>query len=118
MISRSIGIGWNWESSANTARVIYGHRIVIDEAGQEAGRWIVPRHDVQAIRHFDYVPQETLFWRQSLYAAVGGMNQSFRFGPSASIYPCWRMLPQSPLLSGLLPSSQPTKNTFALGYRR
>ena len=59
--------------------VIYGHRIIIDEAGQEVGRWVLPRHDAQAIRHFDYVPQETLFWRRSLYDAVGGISQSFQF---------------------------------------
>ena len=59
--------------------VIYGHRIIIDEAGQEVGRWILPRHNAEAIRHFDYVPQETLFWRKSLYEAVGGVDQSFQF---------------------------------------
>jgi len=59
--------------------VIYGHRVVIDEAGQEVGRWILPRHDAHAIRHFDYVPQETLFWRRSLYEAVGGICPSFQF---------------------------------------
>ncbi|HEY5742940.1 MAG TPA: glycosyltransferase family 2 protein, partial [Terrimicrobiaceae bacterium] len=59
--------------------VIYGHRIVIDEAGQEVGRWIIPRHDPHAIRHFDYVPQETLFWRRSIYEAVGGICTSFQF---------------------------------------
>ncbi len=59
--------------------VIYGHRIVIDEGGQEVGRWILPPHDGEAIRNFDYVPQETLFWRKSLYEAVGGINQSFQF---------------------------------------
>jgi Glycosyl transferase family 2 len=58
---------------------IYGHRIIIDESGREIGRWILPRHDPEAIRHFDYVPQETLFWRKSLYQAVGGIDQSFHF---------------------------------------
>ena len=59
--------------------VIYGHRIVIDDKGQEVGRWILPPHDREAIRNFDYVPQETLFWRKSLYEAVGGIDQSFQF---------------------------------------
>lgn len=59
--------------------VIYGHRIVIDEAGREVGRWFLPRHDPHAIRHFDYVPQETLFWRRSLYESVGGICPSFQF---------------------------------------
>jgi hypothetical protein len=59
--------------------VIYGHRIIIDESGREVGRWILPRHDPEAIRHFDYVPQETLFWRRTLYDKVGGINPSFQF---------------------------------------
>jgi glycosyltransferase involved in cell wall biosynthesis len=59
--------------------VIYGHRIIIDEAGREVGRWVLPRHDAEAIRHFDYVPQETLFWRRSLYDTVGGINPLFQF---------------------------------------
>jgi GT2 family glycosyltransferase len=59
--------------------VLYAHRIIIDEDGQEVGRWILPPHDGEAIRNFDYVPQETLFWRKSLYEAVGGINQSFHF---------------------------------------
>ena len=47
--------------------------------GQEVGRWILPPHDGEAIRNFDYVPQETLFWRKSLYEAVGGIDQSLQF---------------------------------------
>jgi glycosyltransferase involved in cell wall biosynthesis/GT2 family glycosyltransferase len=59
--------------------VIYGHRVVIDENGAEVGRWILPRHDARAIRHFDYIPQETLFWRRSIYETVGGVNRAFHF---------------------------------------
>jgi hypothetical protein len=59
--------------------VIYGHRIIIDKDGWEVGRWILPPHDSEAIRNFDYVPQETLFCRKSLYEAVGGIDQSFQF---------------------------------------
>jgi glycosyltransferase involved in cell wall biosynthesis/GT2 family glycosyltransferase len=59
--------------------VIYGHRVVVDENGAEVGRWILPRHDARAIRHFDYVPQETLFWRRSIYARVGGIDPAFHF---------------------------------------
>ncbi len=59
--------------------VIYGHRIIIDESGREVGRWVLPRHDGEAMRHFDYIPQETLFWRRSLYDAVGRIDPSFHF---------------------------------------
>jgi glycosyltransferase involved in cell wall biosynthesis len=59
--------------------VIYGNRVIVDESGREVGRWILPRHNSESIRHFDYVPQETLFWRRSLYEKVGGINSAFHF---------------------------------------
>jgi glycosyltransferase involved in cell wall biosynthesis/GT2 family glycosyltransferase len=59
--------------------VIYGHRVVVDELGKEVGRWVLPRHDARAVRFFDYVPQETLFWRRSLYEKIGGINPTFQF---------------------------------------
>lgn len=59
--------------------VIYGHRVIVDDHGEEVGRWILPRHDDNAIRHFDYVPQETLYWRRSIYEKVGGVNPAFQF---------------------------------------
>ena len=59
--------------------VIYGHRVVIDENGQEIGRWVLPPHDPEVLRSIDYVPQETLFWRASLWRKVGGISTNFRF---------------------------------------
>ena len=43
---------------------IYGHRLIIDEAGKEIGRWVSPRYNPGLLRIVDYVPQETLFWRR------------------------------------------------------
>ena len=40
--------------------VVYGHRIIIDDADREIGRWIMPRHEKDSIEWIDYVPQETL----------------------------------------------------------
>jgi glycosyltransferase involved in cell wall biosynthesis len=60
--------------------VVYGHRVIIDEHDQEIGRWVLPPHDNEIILWADYVPQETLFWRRSLWEAIGGhMDESFRF---------------------------------------
>jgi GT2 family glycosyltransferase len=59
--------------------VIYGHRVVIDEEGREIGRWVLPRHDPGFLQWIDYVPQETLYWRSSLWAKVGGVDPKFRF---------------------------------------
>jgi len=52
--------------------VIYGNRLIIDEGGFEIGRWILPGHDAQVLRRVDYVPQESMFWRRSIWARVGG----------------------------------------------
>jgi GT2 family glycosyltransferase len=60
--------------------VIYGHRLLIDENDQLIGRWILPSHDHGVLSWADYVPQETLFWRRSIWEKVGGrIDESFRF---------------------------------------
>jgi glycosyltransferase involved in cell wall biosynthesis len=52
--------------------VVYGHRLVLDESGSVVGRWVLPPHRASAHRWRDFVPQETLFWRRSLWDRSGG----------------------------------------------
>lgn len=59
--------------------VVYGHRIIIDDADREIGRWIMPRHEADSVEWIDYVPQETLFWRKRAWDLVGGIDPSFQF---------------------------------------
>jgi SAM-dependent methyltransferase len=60
--------------------VVYGHRIIIDEYDAEIGRWILPPHDDEVLSWADYVPQETLFWRQRAWESIGqSLDESFRF---------------------------------------
>jgi glycosyltransferase involved in cell wall biosynthesis len=59
--------------------VVYGHRIVVDEASQEIARWFLPEHDDAVLRLNDFVPQETLFWRRRIWDKVGGLDTSFKF---------------------------------------
>ena len=60
--------------------VIYGNRLMIDENDMEIGRWILPGHHAAAMSYVDYVPQETLFWRRTMWDKVGGhIDESFRF---------------------------------------
>ena len=58
---------------------VYGHRIIVNERGQEIARWVLPPHQPAITPYIDPVPQETLFWRQSLWEKVGGLDPSFRF---------------------------------------
>ena len=59
--------------------VIYGHRIIIDERDQEVGRWYLPAHCSEALRWVDFIPQESLFWRNKVWAGVGGLDVDFQF---------------------------------------
>lgn len=60
--------------------VLYGNRVLIDQNSQDIGRWILPGHDVEALKWADFVPQETLFWRRSLWGKVGStLDESFQF---------------------------------------
>ena len=60
--------------------VVYGHRVIIDEYDQEVGRWVMPPHNNEVLSWADYIPQETLFWRRSIWEKAGGtMDESFRF---------------------------------------
>ena len=58
---------------------IYGHRVIIDEAGKEVGRWVSPRYNPRLLRIVDYIPQETLFWRRSIFEKVGGLDRGWFF---------------------------------------
>lgn len=60
--------------------VVYGHRVLIDEEGADIGRWVLPHHNSEVLTWADYIPQETLFWRLSIWEKVGGrIDESFRF---------------------------------------
>jgi glycosyltransferase involved in cell wall biosynthesis len=57
--------------------MVYGHRIILDEAGRDIGLWVTPRHRRQTLLWFDYLPQETAFWRRRLWDRAGGIDESF-----------------------------------------
>ena len=59
--------------------VLYGNRLLIDEDDALIGRWVLPGHDDKVLPWADYVPQETLFWRRSIWDKVGGIDESFKF---------------------------------------
>jgi len=59
---------------------VYGHRIFIDYAGMEIGRAVFPAHHSEALKYAGYVPQETMFWRRSLWEKTGGgLDEKFTY---------------------------------------
>ena len=54
--------------------LVYGYRVLIDEAGDDVGIWAMPPHGRDALRWVDLVPQETAFWRRGLWERLGGLR--------------------------------------------
>jgi len=60
--------------------VVYGHRVLINEVGEDVGKWILPGHRKFILTYADFIPQETMFWRAHLWQEIGGrLDETFRF---------------------------------------
>lgn len=58
---------------------VYSHRAFINEDGFVDSYWILPAHSNELMKRWDYIPQETCFWRRRIYDAVGGIDPAFQF---------------------------------------
>jgi glycosyltransferase involved in cell wall biosynthesis len=58
---------------------VYSHRVFIDESNLVDSYWILPAHRNWMMKRWDYIPQETCFWRRRIYEEVGGIDPSFQF---------------------------------------
>ena len=60
--------------------VVYGNRLQIDINDKQVGQWVLPAHDNDVLSWTDFIPQETLYWRRSVWEKVGGkLDESFSF---------------------------------------
>lgn len=65
----------------NNPRVdaVYSHRVFIDAHNKVESYWLLPAHRDWLMRRWDYIPQETCFWRRRIYDQAGGVDPSFHF---------------------------------------
>lgn len=59
--------------------VLYSHRVFVDEDNLVGSYWILPPHSNWLMKRWDYIPQETCFWRRRIYEQAGGVDPSFQF---------------------------------------
>jgi len=80
LLPNTLAIISNYFQTHPDIDVVYGNRLLIDENDMEIGRWLLPGHSDTALSWADYIPQETLFWRRSIWEKAGGeIDESFRF---------------------------------------
>lgn len=58
---------------------VYSHRVFMRDDGVVDSYWILPAHSNALMKRWDYIPQETCFWRRRIYDEVGGIDPAFRF---------------------------------------
>jgi glycosyltransferase involved in cell wall biosynthesis len=60
--------------------VVYGHRLLINSDGQMIGKWVLPPHNDDFITWGDYIPQETMFWRRSIWEKSGAyIDENYQY---------------------------------------
>ena len=65
---------------------IYSHRCTVDDEDRVIWYWIVPPHQNFLMRRWDYIPQETCFWRRSLFEKTGNIDRSYRFAMDYDLF--------------------------------
>lgn len=68
----------SWFFTAHPAiDIIYSHRLTIDGEDRAVGYEILPAMSTRQARRHPIIPQETCFWRRSLYERCGGLDPRF-----------------------------------------
>jgi glycosyltransferase involved in cell wall biosynthesis len=74
----------------------YSHRVFIDSASQAQRVWHLPAHSNSLMGRWDYIPQETCFWRRQCMEDAGGMDTSLDFAMDYDLF-C-RLMRQMPMV--------------------
>jgi glycosyltransferase involved in cell wall biosynthesis len=65
---------------------VYSHRCTVDDANKVIWYWILGRHSNWYMSRWDLIPQETCFWRRSLFERTGNIDPHFRFAMDYDLF--------------------------------
>lgn len=77
----------NWFFAHNpNIDAIYSHRLAVDADDRVIWYWLLPSHSSYMMSRWDLIPQETCFWRRSLWEKVGNVDRSFQFAMDYDLF--------------------------------
>lgn len=65
---------------------IYSDRVFVDTNNNIIGCWRLPRHSRYLMERWDYIPQETCFWRRALYDRTAGIDRNLQFAMDYDLF--------------------------------
>jgi glycosyltransferase involved in cell wall biosynthesis len=65
---------------------VYSHRTYVDADDRFLRYWGLPAHSDRIHLRWDFIPQETCFWRRSAMERVGGIDSSFNFAMDYDLF--------------------------------
>lgn len=65
---------------------IYSNRVFIDPSGNPVNNWVIPFHSNYCHRRWDYIPQETCFWRKTLMEDAGSIDPDLQFAMDYDLF--------------------------------
>jgi glycosyltransferase involved in cell wall biosynthesis len=66
--------------------VLYSHRCIINANDEVMGHWILPPHSNYLMERWDFIPQETCFWRRDLFERAGNLDPTFSFAMDYELF--------------------------------
>jgi glycosyltransferase involved in cell wall biosynthesis len=65
---------------------VYSDRVFIDDSDRVIDVWKLPKHSTYLMQRWDYVPQETCFWRYATMMEVGGIDENLKFAVDYDLF--------------------------------
>ena len=65
---------------------IYTDRIFVDQEDRLTGYWRLPPHSDYVMCRWDFIPQETCFWRRAVMEELGGIDPGYQFAVDYDLF--------------------------------